>query len=233
MRRHIVIAALVVVTGCSAFSEPSAAPPSAEDAERLSTATPRPLRLDVHVTALPTGARVSGKTNLPDDTTLMLEVRRGPVWTSSNAKVARGAFTVDLLPRQGHPVPPGDYEVEVSTPFGSVQPAEVRAQLGNEYQALTGPLLKRSSYGVGREVEYKTKVNIGGRPSAAADHQARLAAGQQYEEDGRRNCAEIPALAERYTGVRDAPEHARRFVARCVRDMRQGRKDLARQGLVE
>lgn len=211
----------LILMACEVQSGPPAMSPN----------RPQPLHLAVTTTPLTNGVRLSGQTNLPDGTRLMLGLQRGPVFAGPEAQVAEGRFQADLVPSRNGRTPPGDYELTITTPLGDLQPDEVRDQLGRNYEALTGPLLREGV--AGRTVSYSQHVNIGGRASASADREARRAAYQESVAFAERSCRDLPNEVERLTRGRMTPERRARSVRECLRDMQQDRRDAERQGLIE
>lgn len=217
---------VVCLAGCSPENGAGAG-----KAETFSVAQPKALRLEIVATPLQNGARISGQTNLPDGTRLMLGLQRGPVVGGPEAVVSDGAFSADVFPRRGAPIPPGRYEVSVSTPLGDLQPDNVKNQLGSNYEALTGPLLRRDD--LGRIIQYRGSVTIGGRANAAADREARRKAGREYGAYTDRSCQSHPDTVERLSGQRMTSAQRARSIQECRREMEQGRRELAREGLIE
>jgi hypothetical protein len=197
----------------------------------FSTTEPKPLVLDVVASPLSHGARLSGTTNLPDGTELMLNLSRASVSAGDKVSVSSGKFAKDLYPKGGKPIPPGEYEVWIMTPLGALQPETVKAQLGENYQALTGPLLVKDE--IGRVIEYKSKIRLDGPPNAAADRAARRGAYQDHLAFSERTCRTNPDTLERLTGVRLSPEQRAEKVRHCLKEMAASRKELATAGLVE
>jgi hypothetical protein len=126
-------AAMIAITAMVGACEPvsTSNEANAPPAEQFSPSDPKPLRLAVVVTPLQNGARISGETNLPDGTKLMLGLQRGTVMAGPSVLVDRGRFTADLYPNDGAAIPPGPYEVTVSSPLGDIQDGDVKAQLGS------------------------------------------------------------------------------------------------------
>jgi hypothetical protein len=238
MRR--VLAACAILGSLPACSETSSSPaPSAvKEAARgaprevFSPTSPKPLRLIIFVTALESGARIAGDTNLPDGTLLMLSLGRGPVNGGDKVEVSGGKFSADVYPKEGASIPPGQYEVSISTPMGDLQPAGVKGQLGSDYEALTGPLLRFGSFGA-RLIQYETKVNLGGVVNPDADRAARKQAYREHEEFSRRSCGSNPATVEKLTGVKMSAHQRNLSIERCLREMEVSRRDLVAQGLIE
>jgi len=197
----------------------------------LSTSNPRPLALYVVASPIPNGARLVGTTNLPDGTELMLNLSRASVSAGEKVMVSGGTFAQDLRPRDGKAIPPGDYEVWIMSPLGSLQPEAVKAQLGPEYEALTGPLLVRDE--IGRVIEYRSKINLGGAPNLAADRAARKRAYDEHVAFSERTCRSNPDTLERMTGTRLSPQQRAENVQRCLKAMAASREELTAEGLVE
>ena len=223
MRRTALIASLLLA-GCSA-SEGGNATAWSPDA-------PQPLMLAVLTTPLKNGLRIDGQTNLPEGTALMVSAQRGPVGADTEVTVQGGRFSADLYPRQGQPIPPGAYEVEVSTPLADLQPQSVKSVLGPDYNAVTGPLVVPSPFG-GRIIDYTAKANSGGRADPAADKAARQRAYKEFEARSRRDCQELPGSVERFTGRPKSPSERAALIQSCLRDIPGSRRELMAEGLIE
>lgn len=217
------------VVGCDQTPQTSA--PAVSPPEQFSPADPKPLRLTVTVNPLPNGARIGGATNLPDGTKLMLDLRRGTVWTGESVAVQGGSFSAELYPRDKAAIPPGRYTAEVSTPLGDLQDANVQSQLGSSYEALTGPLLKRDQ--LGRVIDFETKVIIGGKPNPEADRAARKQAYRDNVEFSERSCRSNPGTVERLTGRAMSTTARERSIRRCLSEMAVERRKMTAQGLIE
>jgi hypothetical protein len=202
------------------------------DATSWSPDAPQPLVLAVSTTPLKSGLRIDGRTNLPEGTELMVSVQRGPVLAGTKVIVRNGRFSADLYPRQGQPIPSGNYDIEVSTPFADLQPQSVKSVLGPDYSAVTGPLVVPSQFG-GRIIDYTAKVNIGGRADPAADRAARRRAYKEFEANSRRGCEELPASVEEITGRRKGPSQRAALIQSCLRNIPQSKKELMTEGLIE
>ena len=232
------VAIYVVLAAClsscddnpNGVSHAVTSPAKQQDTE-FSITKPRPLELGVTALPLKHGAKISGQTNLPDGTQLMLKLGRASVFSSGTVSVMDGEFSQDLYPSNGEPIPPGDYEVEISTPLGDVQPAEVKAQLGANYEALTGPLLIAGAFG--RTIEHRSKIQIGGTASPESDRLARKQAYKDHVEFSERSCQSNPDTVERLSGQLMSPERRAASIRRCIKEMDNSRKELIAQGLVE
>lgn len=176
-----------------------------------------------------TGVHLDGETNLPDGTEVMVSVQRGPVMGGDKETVMGGHFAEDVLPKGGAPIPPGIYEVEVSTPFGDFQPPEVKAQLGSNYEALRGSLLSKSNGG--RIVDYNSKFHVGGSMDGKADEQARADALQRAKDFAERSCRSNPDTVERLTGTAMTADARERSITNCLKTMAHDRAKFARSPL--
>ena len=201
---------------------------AAQRSTAFSPSDPQPLLLTVAATPLPHGARLSGTTNLPNETELMLSVSRASVSAGEKVSVSGGKFTQDLYPNSGKPIPPGDYQVEVMTPLGDLQPGAVKAQLGSGYEALTGPLLVKGEFG--RVIEYKSQIRLDGPPNAVADRAARKKAYQDHVAFSERTCRSNPDTLEKLTGVQLSAAQRAQNVRGCLKEMAASRKELAAKG---
>jgi hypothetical protein len=197
----------------------------------FSPSSPKPLILVVTTTPLAHGARLTGRTNLPDGTELMTSLGRYSVLAGDKVSVVGGGFTQDLFPNDGKPIPPGDYDVEVSSPLGDIQPTAVKAQLGSEYESLTGPLVVKGE--IGRIIDYQSKIRSEGPPSPAADRAARKKAYRDHVALSERLCRSNPDTVEGLTGVPLSPQRRSEIVRRCLAGMATSRKELGAEGLVE
>lgn len=118
---------------------------------------------------------IVGSTNLPDGTELMVTItrRESAYMAQSNTRVSNGAFRAGPFSQKSSPLNPGIYRIEVSSPLTALQPAGVRAVIGQDGSNLGGPLAKRSKFG-GKVVEYRTSFKVGsGISSTAQDRPAR------------------------------------------------------------
>ena len=162
----------------------------------------------------------------------MVGMQRGPVLAGDKAVVQNGRFTLDVYPRNGEGIPSGYYNVEVSSPLGDLQPDPVKAALGSDYEALTGPLVGKDELGL-RTIHLTTKVQVGGPPNAGADKAARQQAYREHEQFSRRSCQSNPDAVERLTGKAMSPSERAASIQRCLREMAESRKELVREGLIE
>ncbi len=106
------------------------------------------LTLDITEGRSPT---LSGETNLPDETTLVVDLLEGPCSLSltpggtfsSYVTVRGGRWSTRFGTGKGadQPVRDGTFEVTVSTPSPKLQPASVQAVLGKDGKGLKGKLI--------------------------------------------------------------------------------------------
>lgn len=125
--------------------------------------------LTLDVTKLP-GNRVqlSGKTNLPRGTELMLSVEErmggGFLGQSKSVVADGGTFTSEAFgPNDG--LQDGRYGAEVMMPIPAMQPPSVQAIIGENGQNLTGALVEKGILGV--TVSRQAEFVIGAEPDAA------------------------------------------------------------------
>jgi hypothetical protein len=176
------------------------------------------------------GVHIEGQTNLPDGTELMVSFQRGPVVGGEKLSVSNGHFSEDVLPKAGKSIPPGKYDLEISTPLGDLQPDDVKAQLGSDYEALTGPLLRKGVIGE-RGIDYTSSVHIGGAIDAKADLAARREALQQVKEADERDCPARPDLIEKYTGAPMLAEARERAIKECFAQSARIRAKFSKEPL--
>lgn len=185
------VALLVGVTGCNGGDEASpretervggVAQPEADPAPSVDGTTEteqapavepftEPVQIDASAT-LRSDRRlmVEGETNLPDDARLQIVVERelsGVRWRSRVA-VNSGRFAAGPF-GSGSGLPDGGYIIRVMLSEASVQPAEVRARIGEEGEHLSGPLVTTSRHGLGQVVEYSRRYLIGSEPRRTTD----------------------------------------------------------------
>ena len=59
----------------------------------------------------------------------------------ASGEVRDGQFLSDWFSYRGDPFPSGSYRLGVTVPFYNAQPEAVRAVLGEQLEAMTGPLV--------------------------------------------------------------------------------------------
>lgn len=87
------------------------------------------LHLDVEPPSRPV---VVGKTNLPDDTSLLVSISREAVdfLAQDKVKVSGGKFRTAQFSQKGSDLNPGTYKVEITMPFAGLQSPTVQAVIG-------------------------------------------------------------------------------------------------------
>ena len=173
---HVLAAAVVVaaaVAGC-AETEPGAAVPSKEPAPGQDPGSARvaldgDVVVDLEVVEVPDRrVRLTGTTNLPTGTILMLDVKEnaqhGFYGQARTSVRLDGAFESELLgPKDG--LEPGVYTASVTMPIPRVQPDHVQRIIGADGENLSGLLVESGVAGV--TVSVDQEFIVGG---AAASH---------------------------------------------------------------
>jgi hypothetical protein len=138
---------------------------------------------------------VVGMTNLPDDTKLMIGLRRKEAnyFAQAHVVVEGGQFKSERFTALGKPLPPGNYRLEITMPLASVQPPTVQDIIGKDGERLTGKLVERSPLGI--VLNSVTAINVGGPPSRAADEAARRDNDAAMERWRRESCQYIAQLS--------------------------------------
>lgn len=118
---------------------------------------------------------VVGVTNLPDGTSLMVSLYREQSSYSAQSKttVSGGTFQAGPFSQQGSDLNPGKYNIRISSPLTSLQPASVQAVFGDKGSNLKGPLTSASSFGDDTVISYSTQVELGGNADTGLDAAAR------------------------------------------------------------
>ena len=122
-----------------------------------------PLKLSV-VTELVDGkAKVSGNTNLPDGTKLLVGLHRNDIGYHSedDALVSAGKFQAGPFGSKKEALLAGTYVVEVIVALSVVQPPAVRKVIGENYSQFTSSWKVRDS--LGTTIEYKARFVVGGK----------------------------------------------------------------------
>lgn len=111
---------------------------------------------------------VSGETNLPEGTSLMISVSdvvTGEGMGQAKTLVASDGkyYSEKIGPLSG--LKDGQYNASVTMPIARVQPESVRRLIGNDGEHLKGPLVKKGRFGV--TVEADVKFAVGGKDATA------------------------------------------------------------------
>jgi len=93
---------------------------------------------------------VSGETNLPDGSEIMVAVARKETPFSAQAKavVAGGRFKTEPFSDNGKDLAPGRYDVAITMNMAAEQPTAVQSVVGKHGEKLTGKLVKLGPFGV-------------------------------------------------------------------------------------
>jgi len=133
------------------------------------------VRLNAKVTSADKGRLlVSGETNLPDQTSLLVTLSNEAVGYSAQDKatVNDGRFSAGPFSQQSRGLEAGHYTAEIVMPIPRVQPNEVQSVIGDVGQHLTGDLVQDSSVG-GKVVKHSLSYKLGSEESiqqAQSDH---------------------------------------------------------------
>ena len=98
--------------------------------------------LDVRLERTASGkVQVVGDTSLPDEMRLLIGLRNPytSYFAQDKVTVSSGGFKSAAFSNRGAALPAGTYEVSVSSPFPSLQPASVRSAIGQNGERLSGP----------------------------------------------------------------------------------------------
>jgi hypothetical protein len=112
---------------------------------------------------------VIGVTNLPDETKLLVALRRKATNYSAqlNVTVQAGQFVTQRFSDDGKALPPGDYALEVSMASAGVQSDKVQKLIGVNGERLSGPLVENTKFG--NIVISRSTIELGGNASASSD----------------------------------------------------------------
>lgn len=103
--------------------------------------------------------RFKGDTNLPDFAELMFTVGGVDNYSAqTKAIVSEGSFETESFSKQGEALPKGDYELSLTLSIPSTQDDKFVEVAGENYENLTGNLMKESD--IGKTMEYKTAFTI-------------------------------------------------------------------------
>ena len=116
---------------------------------------------------------VIGFTNLPDETQLLVSLRRKAANYNAqqNVTVQAGQFITDRFSDDGKALPPGDYALEVSMASAGFQSANVQKLIGVNGERLSGPLVEDTKFG--NIVISRSTIELGSNASATSDAAAK------------------------------------------------------------
>lgn len=159
---------------------------------------------------------ITGETNLPDGTELMLTISRpqSNFQAQSTVKVVGGKFRSERFSQKGNDFNPGKYKLEVSMGVSQVQAPEVRAVIGMRGEKMSGPLVRRGT--LGPIVNYVTSFQAGGASSAQADKAARAKEKDDREAWLIKSCNDIVGLTSQNVGL--AARQAE--IKKCIREVK-------------
>ena len=87
---------------------------------------------------------VTGTTNLPDETEIIVSIERsGRAYSGSDkVKVTDKRFVAGPFSKNGAPLAPGAYKIHIVVPYAYAQPDSVQSIIGANGQHMTGKLVK-------------------------------------------------------------------------------------------
>lgn len=108
---------------------------------------------------------VSGETNLPEGTQVLIVVVRdasGVSWRYRTQVGEAGRFEVGPF-GSGSGLAAGDYTLRLEMSPGNLQPASVQAIIGTQGEHLKGDWVREGGHGLGQVIEYRTTYQVGHR----------------------------------------------------------------------
>ena len=177
----------------------------------------------------PTRPVFHGRTNLPDGAELMLTLTRPESRFVAQAKmsVASGAFVTERISQGGSPLNPGRYKLEISMSLAVLQPAAVRAVVGEHGERMSGPLVTPSPIGPEEQLfDYVETVQLGGPANAALDVAAKAKSIADLRDWVARGCTDnldfVNAMVRSgaVTGREVLGEQRRRRIEACEENAR-------------
>jgi hypothetical protein len=131
------------------------------------TVLPRPASaFEPSLSALVLGAGqpvISGETNLPDGSELVVKLARPESGFSAQAKatVSLGQFKTAPYADNGKDLAPGKYDVTITMSMAAGQPPAVQGVVGKSGEKCTGKLVKLGPFGVYLEQDFS--FTVGGK----------------------------------------------------------------------
>ncbi|CAM5206346.1 hypothetical protein UACE39S_01728 [Ureibacillus acetophenoni] len=102
-----------------------------------------------------------GKTNLPDETEIMITLTNDNGYTAQDKRsIQDGSFTSGPFSNRKSALHNGTYNVKITTPTASVQTESVKKIIGDKGVNLVGDLIKYDST-FGNQLEYNESFEIG------------------------------------------------------------------------
>lgn len=168
-----------------------------------------------------------GRTNLPDGAELMLTLTRPASGFMAQAKmnVVSGQFVTERMSQGGSPLNPGRYKLEVSMSLALLQPAAVRAMVGEHGERMSGSLVTASQFDPGEHLfDFVETVELGGPADGALDAAAKARSVADLRDWMAMGCTSnldfVNAMVRSgaVTGTEILGEERRRRVEACVAD---------------
>ena len=189
---------------------------------KMAAALDPTFKLDIETPQRPV---VSGQTNLPDGTELMITVSRkeSSYLAQDKVKVNGGKFRSQQFSQRGVNFNPGKYSVQVLMPFPSGQSKSVRAIVGEHGENLKGALVKHESQG--NLVKYNLTFQVGGASNQKMDKIAQEQDKKNKDKWVRDSCNWILDSTEklrsegRLTGKELTPEEKQAKFNKCVKEV--------------
>lgn len=132
---------------------------------------------------------IAGKTNLPDQTPLLLTITRKESGYMAQDKVLvkGGGFKSSVFSQNGKPLNSGAYHAEIGTPMAALMPASVQAVVGKSGEKMQGASVKKGLGG--QSVDYRFQFVVGGVASKKDDESAKEASRAQLEDWKKQSCS--------------------------------------------
>lgn len=116
------------------------------------------------------GLIISGSTNLPKGTVLLITVKNTNISYSSQSMTKvdeKNQFESEPFGKNQHSLPNGDYDVTISMPASNTQPASVQEVIGYKGQNLIGDFVNKDII-FGKTVKYCTVITVNDEPTAVS-----------------------------------------------------------------
>jgi len=151
---------------------------------------------------------VIGVTNLPDETKLLVSLRRRVVNYNAqvNVTVQAGRFMTEPFSDDGQALPPGDYALEISMASADVQSGNVQMVIGANGERLSGPLVENTKFG--NIVRSRSTIELDGNVSASSDLAAKKENDLAMDKWRRESCEWVSSVGS-----------GSRSVAECVAEL--------------
>jgi len=105
--------------------------------------------------------KVSGKTNLPENTRIRIEVEEpGRLVGTTELAVVNGSYESSWISDDGFSIRPGEYTIEVMSIDAEDQPEEVQDIIGPEGQNLKGDFVLQRPFGAGQFIGVHRKITL-------------------------------------------------------------------------